>query len=118
MGRHTEMFNVNIFYKCNFILFLYFGYDYSCAQMMMMMMCVCVCVMSLTKLDIWLSDTITERVTFERKHCQLTSSLGHLVGWVLDIVWGPYFLLWGRGFSFFRCSPVHPADPSLPEFGM
>ena len=43
MGRHTEMFNVNIFYKCNFILFLYFGYDYSCAKMMMMMMCVCVC---------------------------------------------------------------------------
>ena len=42
MGRHTEMFNVNIFYKCNFILFLYFGYDYSCAKMMMMM-CVCVC---------------------------------------------------------------------------
>ena len=43
MGCHTEMFNVNIFKKCNFILFLYFGYDYSCAKMMCVCVCVCVC---------------------------------------------------------------------------
>ena len=48
MGCHTEMFNVNIFKKCNFILFLYFGYDYSCAKMMCVCVCVCVCVCDVT----------------------------------------------------------------------